>query len=312
MSCNGLRNYGIPRVVEGNDFTLIVALKQPTLVDSETVIEDFDLSEATDVAVNIVNSLGKKTSMTYSTEGNKVLVKFDETVKAGLYGVDVTGKKDGLDWRWYAKPGEAIEIVSPSSLAYAPAGSYSVDAEIGVISLPDALIATAVEKAESAAKSAGETEESVKTAESARVEAENARVEAEKARVEAEEGRVGAEGARVEAEAARAEAEKGRVGAEEARVEAETGRAGAEEARVDAETKREQAETARVEAEAARVSEFGTIKSDAATATSGANDAASSAEAAAKSANDAVAAMASTYLTAVAGSDTTEYDDVFE
>lgn len=157
MTCNcNSTNYSIPRVVRGNDFTLIVAVKKPVLADGVTELEDFDLTECTDIKVNIVTRLGRKTERPYTVDGNKLLVQFDETVSSGLYGLEITGKKDDADWRFYAAPGEVIEIVEPTSLAYAPTGSYSVLAEVGVISLPDALIAKAVDKANTAAKNAND------------------------------------------------------------------------------------------------------------------------------------------------------------
>lgn len=117
MTCNCNSNYSIPRVVKGNDFTLIVAVKKPVLTDGVTELEDFELTECTDIKVSIVTRLGKKTVMPYTVDGNKLLVQFDETIGSGLYGLEVTGKKDGTDWRFYAAPGEVIEIVEPTSLA---------------------------------------------------------------------------------------------------------------------------------------------------------------------------------------------------
>lgn len=307
MSCTE-ENNNIARVVRGNDFTLVVEVKQAVLnTDGETVLEDFDLSTATDVEVNIVSTLGKKTAMAYTTEGSKVLIAFDETVKAGLYGVEVTGKTDGADWRFYAKPEEGIKIVEPTSEAYIPEdsteGYYNLTAQVGVISLPDALIKEAVEKATSAADNANSVAESVSEAESKRVEAENGRVSAESARVEAENARSEAETARDAAETDRQSAESSRATAEAARIQAET-------ERQNAENERQTAEAARVTAESERASEYSTIKSDATSATDAANTAAQSANTAAEAANNAVESMAATYTTCEAVGDTTEYDDL--
>lgn len=323
MNCDCTITSGnIPRIVRGNDFTLVVSVKRAVLQDSETVLEDFDLSTATDIAVNRVSRLGKKVAMTYTVEGSKVLIDFDETVPSGMYGIEVTGKTDGKDWRFYAQPGEAIEIVEPTSEANIPSedtteGYYNLTAQAGVVTLPDELLTEAVEKANTATANANKATEDANTAEAKRVEAENARVLAENTRQNNESQRQANNTYWNNQESTRNQQEAARVQAEAARVNAESGRQSQETARQSAESARQNAESARAAAEEQRATDFAQIQTDAASATSAANtaaekanSAATDANTAAKAANDAVASMAATYTTASAVSDTTEYSDI--
>lgn len=135
----------IPRIVRGNDFTLKVDVKKPVLKDGETTLEDFPIEDSTDISVNLVTQLGARIKMPYTVSGSTVLVNFEETVSSGLYGLEVTGKQDGKDWRFYAMPGELLEIVEPTSSAYIPStdtvdGYYSVTAQAGVVSISEDII----------------------------------------------------------------------------------------------------------------------------------------------------------------------------
>lgn len=135
----------IPRIVRGNDFTLKVDVKKPVLKDGETTLEDFPIEDSTDISVNLVTQLGARIKMPYTVSGSTVLVNFEETVSSGLYGLEVTGKQNGKDWRFYAMPGELLEIVEPTSSAYIPStdtvdGYYSVTAQAGVVSISEDII----------------------------------------------------------------------------------------------------------------------------------------------------------------------------
>lgn len=303
MSCDCENtNYSIPRVVRGNDFTLVVKVKNPVLKDSETVLEDFDVSESEDVKVNIVSTIGKKTAMSYTVEEGKLLIQFDETVKAGKYGLEITGKKDGTDWRFYAKPGEVIEIVEPTSGSYLPIGAYSLTAELGVVSLPNALIAEAVKKAQSATDSATEATEKANTAAN---NADSSSAKADEATKAANEATQNANSA----------TEK----AKEATTDAITAKENAESATKAATQAKEEADTATANADAATANAKNATV-NASEATAAANEAATSANNAAQSANDAVESMEGTYLkqadaqtkyiSAEAANDTTEYSEI--
>lgn len=105
-----------------------------------------------------------------------------------------------------------------------------------------------------------------------RVEAENIRKIAESKRVEAESGRVTEEDARHNSELVRINAESLRVSQENTRKVTETNRVNVEATRVAEEGKRVIAEKGRVDAEAIRIAEFTTLKQNAETATSDANE----------------------------------------
>lgn len=136
------------------------------------------------------------------------------------------------------------------------------------------------ETARSSAETEREKSETARIkAETGRTSAENARVDVEKKRVSAETSRSDAEKNRVTTEATRVTAEEARIKAETTRSSSETGRVDAEKKRVSAESSRATSETGRVSAETGRVTEFGTIKKNAETATSNANNQADRAKA---------------------------------
>ena len=105
-----------------------------------------------------------------------------------------------------------------------------------------------------------------------RVEAEKVRMVAEGKRIDAESGRITEEDARHNSELVRTNAESLRVSQENTRQVAETNRVNVEATRVAEEGKRVIAEKERVDAEAIRVAEFTTLKQNAETATSDANE----------------------------------------
>ena len=105
-----------------------------------------------------------------------------------------------------------------------------------------------------------------------RVEAEKNRVVTEGKRVDAESGRITEEDARHNSELVRTNAESIRASQENTRKVAETNRVNVEATRVAEEGKRVIAEKGRVDAEAIRVAEFTTLKQNAETAISDANE----------------------------------------
>lgn len=107
----------IPRIVRGNDFTMMIDVKRPVV----NTIEDFDLASCRDIEITLVSRYGRRQQMGYKVVDGKLRVDFDETLPSGVYGMIIKGKdKNGQDWRFFAKPGEWIEIVDASSDEYDP------------------------------------------------------------------------------------------------------------------------------------------------------------------------------------------------
>ena len=144
----------ITRVTQGNEFTLSVKLQRPYAESGKLTYKEYDLSTATDIAVAIYPTVGSPISLEeFTVSGSTINVNFPATIAAGLYGLEVKGKDSlGKDWRWYAGPGEIIEIVEKSSDAYAP--TDTITASVGVVGAPETSLAeikTYADKAEAAA-----------------------------------------------------------------------------------------------------------------------------------------------------------------
>ncbi len=150
----------ITRVARGNDFTLAVQLKRPAAVDGKLTYEDYDLDNATDIAVAIYPTVGAPTSLGFTVEGSTVNVHFIGDIAAGLYGLEVKGKDSlGKDWRWYAAPGEIIEIVEQSSDVYIP--SEVITASISVVGSPASTLIEMQQYADEAKKAADTIAETI-------------------------------------------------------------------------------------------------------------------------------------------------------
>lgn len=107
----------IPRIVKGNDFTMMIDVKRPVV----NTIEDFDIGSCRDIEITLVSRYGRRQKMPYKVVDGKLRVDFDETLPAGVYGMIIRGRdKDGQDWRFFAKPGEWIEIVDANSDEHDP------------------------------------------------------------------------------------------------------------------------------------------------------------------------------------------------
>ena len=144
----------ITRVTRGNAFTLAVELQRPTVdTDGKLTYEKYDLTNSTVTGVAIYPTVGAPISLLYTVSGSTVNVNFTADIAAGLYGLEVKGKDaQGVDWRWYAAPGEIIEIVDNSSDSYIP--SSVITASVAVVSSPETSlveIKTYADKAEAAA-----------------------------------------------------------------------------------------------------------------------------------------------------------------
>lgn len=159
----------IPRIVRGNDFTLVAQVKKPALnAGSKMELVDFDLTNCTDICVNIVTRTGKKTSMPYTKDENKLYIPFNNRIQSGLYGLEVYGKDENhKNWRYYAQPGEVLQIVEETSRASVLEtenvnGYYNLNVVVGIMQMTQDMIdevKLATEEAKQAASEAKEVAE---------------------------------------------------------------------------------------------------------------------------------------------------------
>lgn len=77
----------VVRIVKGNDFT-VVALAS-VYDDEKGMYIPFDLTEATDVELNIVGLYGKVPGKDVAIDGNSVSARFSGAIGAGTYGVEI-------------------------------------------------------------------------------------------------------------------------------------------------------------------------------------------------------------------------------
>ena len=130
------KDSAITRVTQGNEFTLSVQLQHPVALNGKLSYEEYDLSTATDIAVALYPTVGAYISLdTFTVSGSTININFPADIAAGLYGLEVKGKDNlGKEWRWYAGPGEIIEIVEKSSDAYTP--TDTITASLAVVGSP--------------------------------------------------------------------------------------------------------------------------------------------------------------------------------
>lgn len=230
-NCNGNLRIG-----RGNDFTIEVELRHPAM----KTVEDFDLTTCTDIECAIVSRLGKHTAVDFTiTDDGKLRADFDENVPLGVYGFEVKGKDaEGHDWRFYARPGEWLEIVNASSDENDPEPNgksyYEKDVTFGIVTL------------------AGDLVEEMKATMTAFTDAENERSEAETKRQEAESSREeqfndavkAAQAATDDANTAAGNADKATEAAQTATSDAQAATANAVKATEDASTATEEATAA--------------------------------------------------------------------
>lgn len=120
MKC--LCNKNVPRVARGNNFTLIVELRQ--IVISDEGKEITTQIEGTVGFVKICPSNGEPVEwndwqMAQTSSGDAVAINIPSTQPLGAYGIEITGTRTGGGaFRWYAKPGEGFIIVDASSDNY--------------------------------------------------------------------------------------------------------------------------------------------------------------------------------------------------
>lgn len=291
MDCNN----STLKIVRGNDFSVQVkVLRAVKQEDGTTEYVQVELSKCTDITTRLVNRIGRRVELMYTIDGEKLLIDFDGSLPSAVYGLEVVGKyEDGHDWRYYAQPGEFLQIVEPTSAATGLEGDGAVE-PTGPLAwnapvLSETLSAQQVEemkaatananaaaedatiaadKANEAATKANESAENAnRMADNATEAATNATTAADKATEAATSADTIATEAKAKAEEAaalvesatateqeREEAEGKRASAEAARVEAEDKRATAESTRATTESERAKSEADRMTAESARAS----------------------------------------------------------
>ncbi len=120
------------KLVKGNDFTTIIEVKAYKYNGEE--ITDFDLGQCTDIKVRYkVESSTKDITDFEVLENNKLQIAWDgPSLSLGKYTLEVIGKLNGLDWRFYDKE-PIFTIVNTNSEAVIPQNSivredvYSID-----------------------------------------------------------------------------------------------------------------------------------------------------------------------------------------
>lgn len=275
MDCNN----STLKIVRGNDFSVQVkVLRAVKQEDGTTEYVQVELSKCTDITTRLVNRIGRRVELMYTIDGEELLIDFDGSLPSAVYGLEVVGKyQDGHDWRYYAQPGEFLQIVEPTSAATGlegdgavePTGPLAWNAPVLSETLSAQQVeemkaatananaaaedaATAADKANEAATKADESAENAnKMAGNATEAATNATTAADKATEAATSADTIATEAKAKAEEAAALVESA-TATEQEREEAEGKRASAEAARVEAEDKRVTAETDRATTESAR------------------------------------------------------------
>lgn len=149
------------RIVRGNDFYLVVPVKNIVFVrDQEGRISrserNVPLSSCSVLNVNIVCECGKEKATTFSVDGSSLIVKVDSTTPCGWYGIEVTYKLAGRQYRSFEY--DVFKIVENNGKSfvsgeqYQAERSYNVDTMYTLMSIIDeedlrALIGDAADEA---------------------------------------------------------------------------------------------------------------------------------------------------------------------
>lgn len=144
MNCNLTSK--TPRITRGNDFKLLVPLREYA-VDSSGGKTEQDLELGAITEVNVIKSDGSTLDgtgiFTYERVGStsSVLITFGGGTGApalanGKYGIEIIGtRSDGSDFRFYKTPGNGFVIVESTDEGYVPADTimtYTVSGVVGV------------------------------------------------------------------------------------------------------------------------------------------------------------------------------------
>lgn len=144
MNCNITGK--TPRIPRGNDFKILVQLKECVKSDGETSERDVTIKSGTVPTVNVFNYAGTAISGAYTAQvldgRHAIVISFDnQDEESGLgngkYGIEVKGKRneDDSDFRFYLPPGMGFFIVESSPEGYFPSDSiitYTVNGVVGV------------------------------------------------------------------------------------------------------------------------------------------------------------------------------------
>ena len=134
------------RIVRGNDFYLVVPVKNIVFVrDQEGRVSRSELSvplsECSVLNVNIVCECGKEKATTFSVDGSSLIVKVDSTTPCGWYGIEVTYKLAGKQYRSFEC--DVFKIVENNGKSfvsgeqYQGERSYNVDTMYTLMSIID-------------------------------------------------------------------------------------------------------------------------------------------------------------------------------
>ena len=110
------------KLVKGNDFTTIIEVKAYKYSGEE--ITDFDLRQCTNIKVRDKADGSTKEITGFDVlDGNKLQISWDgPSISLGKHTLEVVGKLNDLDWRFYDKE-PAFTIVNSNSEANIPESS---------------------------------------------------------------------------------------------------------------------------------------------------------------------------------------------
>lgn len=127
------------KIVRGNTFAIRTHVRAFRLDGTE--IDDFDLSACTDVKVMARTAYSRKELEYAIQEDNNMRVVFPAAIQhVGCYGLEVTGKLRGVEWRFYNR--HILTIVESNAEAEIPEESiidddyYEVEGAVLVMSDP--------------------------------------------------------------------------------------------------------------------------------------------------------------------------------
>lgn len=159
MECGCNTGVGTRKVVRGNDFSVSVRVTRLVMRDGLSQREDIGLASCTGVKASVVSRTGRRTALGCAVKDGRLVADFDETVPAGVYGLEVTGKDAaGADWRAYLKPGEFVQIVEATSEAFTP---YGDQPEIVMTTAPSTVSTETIGKIDEAIADAAEAKAAV-------------------------------------------------------------------------------------------------------------------------------------------------------
>lgn len=125
------------RIVRGNTFFTRSEVTAKTYAGD--VIDDFDLSQATDIKVNVKTEYKATAMEKFDIDEKYINIKW-KGLSCGRYGLEVSGIYNGIEWRFYNR--FVLAIVESNAEANIPEDSiiredyYSLDAVTHVLANP--------------------------------------------------------------------------------------------------------------------------------------------------------------------------------